>query len=104
MDKLKVTAEGRPGIWLVEREEITKWVDGYDDDFIHNYKGGRVMLGADWDKKSVVKCIMGSDKIAILTGAAQRNNLRHALSVITGPELDMFDIGEITEADLQVID
>ena len=61
-----------------------------------------MMTGADWDKNSVIEKIKQSERIAILTGISLKNNLRHSLSMIVENKLYMFDIGEITEKDLDI--
>ena len=60
------------------------------------------MLGADWHKSEVIERVKKADKIAVLTGSAQKHNLGHALSVIIDNQLLMFDIGELTESDLLI--
>jgi len=101
--KIKVIPEGRPGIFLVEKQNILEWLKGYKKKEIHNIlPSGAFMIGADWKKKQVVADIKRSEKIAVLIGEAQKKNFRHALSVIVDNELKLFDIGEITEEDLDV--
>ena len=71
---------------------------------IHNFGGnsGPIMIGADWKKSEVIKEINQSQRIGLLTGSALAGNRGHGLSVITGNKLEMFDIGEITDDDLDV--
>jgi len=104
MKKIKVKKEGRKDIWIVENEEMIRWLKENWKGKIHNFLDSPgMLLGADWSKASVIKEIKGADKIGILTGKAQNQNLRHALSVIKGSELKMFDIGEVTEEDLELV-
>lgn len=105
---MRVKPEGSSGVWLIEKDEITTWIQAYPEDRIHCFiGGGRIIIGADWDKESVIEKIAMADRIAILTGAAQLGNMRHALSVIAPDEvydgklsLYAFAIGEILESDL----
>jgi len=102
--RLKVKPEGREGVYLCEKEDIIQWLNESGLELIHNYiAGGPCMIGCDWDLESVIEEINKSVRIGILTGDAQRGNMRHALSVISGNQLYMFDIGEIKEEDLEVI-
>lgn len=102
--KIKVTPEGRDGVWIVEPQEIIKFLKKYKGKKIHNFiQGGPCLIGADWYKKKIIEKISVSDRVALLTGDAQKQNYRHALSVIVNNQLYIFDIGEITENDLQVL-
>lgn len=60
-------------------------------------------------REGMLADIDAADRVAILTGEAQRGNMRHALALIMPeghnglPErLEMYDIGEVTEDDLEV--
>jgi len=101
--RLKVIPEGREGVYLCEKEDIIQWLNESGLELIHNYIAGQIMFGCDWELKSVIEEINKSQRIGILTGDAQRDNMRHALSVISGNKLYMFDIGEIKEEDLEVM-
>jgi len=104
MKKIRVKKEGRKNVWLVEKEEIVRWLNENWRGNIHNFLPASFgVVGADWPKKSVIREIKKSERIAILTGDHQKENFRHALSVIVYNELKMFDIGEITEKDLKII-
>ena len=96
--KLKVRPEGREGVWIIEKTDLIKWLMRYKEKQIHCFLGS---IGADWQKKNVIDHIKESDRNAILTGDSQKNNLCHAVSSIRGNTRYMFDIGEITEEDLQ---
>ena len=70
-------------------------------DYIHNFiQGGDTFLGCDWEKEMVIGRVRSADRLGILTGQSLNRNMRHALSVISGNKLYMFDIGEISESDL----
>jgi len=102
--KLKVIPEGRDGVYLCEKEDIIQWLNESGLELIYNFiAGGPCMIGCDWELESVIEEINKSERIGILTGEAQRGNMRHALSVISKNTLYMFDIGEIKEEDLEVI-
>ncbi len=101
--KIKVTPEGRNGVWIADKDSVVDFLCDYEKEEIHNYiPSGGVMLGCDWDKKSVIEKTKEAERVAILTGDAFRHNMRHALSVIVDNELIMFDIGELTESHLLV--
>ena len=92
--KIKATPEGREGVWTVEKAA---------EEYIHNIiPAGGMMLGADWNKESVIDEINKSERIAIMTGDSLRNNLNHSLWVITENKLYLFDIGKITDADIEI--
>lgn len=104
MDKIKAKPEGRDGIYLVKSQDIVDWLMEYPEEKIHNFiPTVSMMLGADWDKAQVMGHIEGAERIAILTGDARKNNLNHSLAVISDNELKVFDIGEITEEDIELV-
>lgn len=102
--KIKVKPEGRQGVWLVSKKEISSFVKKLPFDKIHNYPGNNshLLIGADHLKEFVLKDIKNADRIAILTGKAKSQNVGHSLAVIINERLEMFDIGEITEKDLHI--
>ena len=95
---IKVTKEGREGVFLVTKEEITKYIVENNLDNIHNFRGGgMMMIGCDCSQDSVLEQIANSDRIGLLTGDALANNLGHSLAVIIGNNLQMFDIGDVSD-------
>ena len=105
--KIKVTPEGREGVWNIEKEEAIKAVNNYKDKMIHNFihnfiPGGPAVIGADWQKDSVIETINESERIAVLTGSSLKHNMNHALAVIVKNSLYMFDIGDVKESDLEI--
>jgi len=99
--KIKVTKEGRDGIYIPEKENLKKWIIEQKFETIHNYiPSNMMMLGADHDVSGVLEDIDRADRLAILTGSAQSNNMGHALAIITNEKLEMYDIGKITNEDL----
>jgi len=100
--KIKVTPEGRDGLWVADKNSVVDYLHGYKFELIHNIMPGPLMLGADWSKDSVIEKTKAADRICVLTGDSFFNNLKHALSVIVDNKLLMFDIGEITESDLLI--
>jgi len=103
MDKIKAKPEGRKGIFLVTAQDMVDWLAGYPDEDIHNFRpGGGVIMGADWSKSDVIDLLESAERIAILTGTELKHNLNHALAVIAGNELYMFNIGTITESDIEL--
>ena len=101
--KIKVTPEGRDGVWIADKESVMDFLHNYETKQIHNFNpGGGLIIGCDWDKKSVINKVKEAERIAVLTGDSFRHNLKHSLSVIAGNKLHMFDVGELTESDLLV--
>lgn len=102
--------EGRDGIYLADRQSLKVWIEAQGFDQIHNLMPtGALMLGADHEVAGVLRDIDRADKVAVLTGQHRRENLNHALALIMPagdglPErLAMYDIGEVTDADLTVL-
>ena len=108
--KLKVEPEGREGVWTIEKGDLIEWLNNYPSDKIHNnIESGSFSLGADWSKGEVVELVEASFRYAILTGNSLLGNRGHALAVIghdqvcnQDEKLYMFDIGPITEDDLNI--
>ncbi len=100
--KIKATPEGRDGVWNVEKADILNWLKQYPENSIHNFlPNGSLMLGCDYTKKMVIDEIKKAERIAILTGDSLKGNFNHALSVIVDNKLTVFDIGVITDADIE---
>lgn len=108
--RIKVSPEGREGVWLADRDSLAEWIAGQEFESIHNFGAiGAMAIGADHDPESVLDDIMKADRVAVLTGDSQRGNMGHALALIMPeghnelPErLEMYDIGPITEHDLEI--
>ncbi len=102
--QIQVKPEGRENIYLPEKESLKDWITSKRFKQIHNFIPSTFgVIGADHETKSVLEDIDQAERIAILTGSAQRNNMRHALSIIKNNKMQMYDIGEITEQDLEII-
>ena len=107
-----VTPEGRDDIWLADRVSLKAWIADQGFECIHNFgTAGSILVGADHDVDGVLVDIDAADRVAILTGEARRGNMNHALALIMPdgykglPErLEMYDLGAITEADLDIRD
>lgn len=103
MKRIKVYKEGREGVYIVSQKDIINFLEDSDLEEIHcNLNGNSIIIGADWEKDSVIEEIKKTDKLAILTGKARINNMGHSLAVISNNILKMFDIGQITENDLDI--
>lgn len=103
--KIKVKPEGREDIWIPERGDIKEFIISKDFREIHNFVHGGmgVVIGAHHSVQSVLEDIDVAERLAILTGDVQKQNFKHALSLIIDNKLEMYDIGEITVDDLEVI-
>ena len=103
-EKIKVTPEGRDGIWLVEKNDLKMFLKTKDLQYVHNFPitSSTVFVGADHKIDSVMDDIDRAERVALLTGEAKQNNLNHALSLVIDNRLEIFDIGELTEDDLVI--
>lgn len=108
-ETITVTPEGRDGIWLADRPSLKAFIEAKGWTQIHNFApSASMVIGADHDVESVLRDIDTASRVAVLTGDHRRDNLNHALALILPPDggrperLAMYDIGEITDADLDV--
>lgn len=103
MTGILVSPEGREDVWLPDRESLKQWIVAQNFERIHNFKTSAVgmLLGADHDVSSVLEDIDAADRMALLIGDARRQNMNHALALITtSEELELYDLGDVTEDDL----
>lgn len=102
--KIDVTPEGREGVWLPDAESLKEWIAAQEFAAIHNMiPTGSMMLGADHDVAGVLEDIDRADRLGILTGESQKGNFGHALAIITDNKMEMYDIGPVSEDDLEVL-
>ena len=102
-EKIRVTPEGRDGIFLVEKDDLKTFIKNRKLETIHNFVGGGpFMIGADHSIESVMEELGGAERLALLTGRAKQGNMGHALALVIGEKLEMYDIGDLTEDDLLV--
>src|SRR4051812_27808198 len=100
--KIKVTPEGRPEIFIPDRESLKKWIRSKKFKVIHNFiASGSMVIGADHGVPSVLKDIDMAERCAILIGAAAKNNIGHCLALVND-KLEMYDIGQVTLEDLVI--
>ena len=101
LGRILVEPEGREGVWLADRASLKAWIVARHFEQIHNFvASGPLVLGADHDVEGVLGDIDRGERVAILTGSAAKGNLGHALAIIYDGKLEMYDIGEVTEDDL----
>ena len=102
MTKISVTPEGRPDIWLVkDKATLKQFIADKNLEGIHNFIGGGPMIvGADHTVESVLQDIDAGERIAVFTDPVA--NMGHALA-IADTKLEMYDIGPVTLADLDII-
>ena len=99
--KIKAKPEGRKDVWIPEKKSLIEFIKAKKFKEIHNFiQSGMAIIGCDYDVNSVLNEIEGSDRLGIFTDNTM--NTGHSLAVITGNQLRCFDIGEITEKDLEV--
>ena len=102
---LKVKPEGREGVFLVEKEDLKEWLVQSGLKKIHNFCGSsQFVLGADHNLESVLKDVDKAERIAVLTGGSKANNMGHGLAMIIKNKLEMYDIGELPESELQLVE
>jgi hypothetical protein len=102
--KINVTREGREGVYIPEKESLKEFIKNSGMEEIHNFKNpnGPMVFGADHSVSSVLEDIDKAERLAVLTGGAKRHNMGHALALIENNQLEIYDIGEITENDLNI--
>lgn len=100
MNKLNVTREGRPDVYLVEKSDIIDFLKKSKQDKIHNFQWNLpIIVWADHEKESVIQDIEQSDRVALLFPG----NMGHKLAVIIGNKLECFDL-DISEENLNIIE
>ena len=103
MVKIKCTEEGRPGIYIPEKESLKEYIKSLGFETIHNFiPSGFMMLGADHDLDSVLQDIDSADRLGIFTNGG--GNMGHALSVIRNEKLECYDIGNLSNDNLEILD
>lgn len=111
--KLKVTPEGRPGCYLIGVMDLANWLDDWfkTREYMHNYianDGSRMVVGADWKRDNFDVHLAGDVTWAVVVGRQDGLFAGHRLICVdmnnkSRPMRYVFDVGEITEADLEVI-
>ena len=102
-----VTPEGRPDLWLVTPDEVVNWLEANkpEDPTWHSIiPTNGMMLGADWNHDAVLDLVRKPGvRLAINTDIV--SCMRHQLAIADDDEgrLTVFDIGEITSADITVV-
>lgn len=103
-EKIRVTPEGRTGVWIPEKESLKSFIRSKGWSAIHNFRPmSSMMIGADHSTESVLDDIDRAERLAVLTDGTERTNLGHALSLIIQDRLECFDIGKLTSDDLEVL-
>ena len=99
--KIKVKKEGREGIYIPEKDSLKDFIKSKKLKSIHNFiPNGNVFLGADHEVESVIDDIDRAERLGILVG--NMANMGHCLSLISNERLECYDIGKITEKDLDI--
>ena len=79
--KIKVKPEGRKNIYTPEKQSLKDFIKSKKMKHIHNFVPlGMMMLGADYDVKSVLKDIDRAERLAIFTDSTA--NMGHSLALI----------------------
>jgi hypothetical protein len=108
MEKIKVKPEGRKDMWIPEKDSLISYIKAKKLKKIHNFiPTGMMMLGADHDVESVIEDIQRASRMAVFTDSSA--NMGHSLALIFGDyekgdkeKLECFDIGKLTEKELQL--
>lgn len=102
--KIKVKPEGREEVYIPEKESLKEWIKSKNFEQIHNFvPSGPLIIGADHDIDSVLMDIDEAERLAVLTGSSKLANLEHGLSLIINNRLELYDIGDVSEKDLEII-
>lgn len=102
MRKIKATKEGRKNVWLPDKDSLKEFIRSRKMKMIHNLsQSGMLLLGADHDVKSVLEDIDNADRLTIFTNPL--TNMGHSLAIIRKNTLDCYDIGKISESDINHI-
>ena len=101
MGKIKAKPEGRKNVWIPEKTSLVEFIKAKKLKTIHNFAGGgNIIIGADHDVESVLQKIEKADRLGMFTD--KNMNMGHSLAIITKERLECYDIGEITEKDLEI--
>jgi hypothetical protein len=100
--KIKCIPEGRKDIYVPDKESLKQWIKSKDFKQIHNFKTGGMMIGADHDVDSVLEDIDNSERLALVIGKQAGQNFGHSLAIVQNNRLELYDIGKITEDDLEI--
>lgn len=104
--KLKVKPEGRKDMWTVKsKKNLIAFIKSRKLKQIHNFMPtGNMLIGADHEVESVLADITTADRLAVFTDP--NFNAGHSLALVwdnKNPRLECFDIGKVTEKDLEVL-
>ncbi len=103
--KISASPEGRNNIYIPDPDSLIAWIEAQNFKYIHNFiPQSQMMIGADHDPKSVIQDIRDAERLALTTGDEWQNNMKHALSIIRNNKLEVYDIGELTDEDIESID
>jgi hypothetical protein len=103
INRIKVKEEGRKNIWIpIDKDNLKQWIMSKKFKAIHNFiPSGMMMLGADHDVKSVLNDVERADRLAVFTDSTA--NMGHSLALIRNNKLECYNIGKLTEKDLEII-
>lgn len=94
--KIKVKRSFTEGVFLVEKKEITKYINASKLKNIHVINpNSSLFANYDYTIENALKKIDEADSLAIVTGRAAKNNLDHNLSVVKNDSLLIFNIGDV---------
>ena len=100
--KIKVKRSITEGVFVVNKEEVTKYIKSLKFKSIHVINpDSSLFVNYDHTVENALIKINEADSLAVLTGNASRNNLEHNLSVVKDNKLLLFDIGNV-EKDLDI--
>ena len=99
--KINATPEGRENIWIPEKKSLKDFIKSKKFTSIHNFVGTQgAFLGADHEVESVLEDIDKAERVAIFTDSSM--NIGHSLALVTNNKLEVYDMGEITKADIEL--
>lgn len=101
--RIKVKPEGRQDIYIPEKESLKVWIKSKNFEKIHNFiPGSGFILGADHEVEGVLEDIDNAERIALCILSNSTANIGHELSIIADDKLELYDIGKLTEEDLEI--
>lgn len=100
-EKVDVVPEGREGVYMVQSDEIIKHLKASGVDQIHTFHGDwPTFIGFDWPLTKVIEFLEKCEGVAFVFP----HQIRHALAGIQGMERVLFDLGEVDESLMNLVD
>lgn len=108
--KIKCKPEGRPDMWIPEKESLIEFIKDRKLEYIHHFNKprGNFILGCDYREVDVIADINRASRLAIFTTPTA--NMGHSLALVFGDydkgeqeKLECYDIGSLEIDNLEII-